>query len=82
MSTNDPRERWEVGILVQRKGFLTKGEVRWVKILCRVWVRLETNTNVLRDLGTRFRQRSDAMIFGERLKSQQWCIDGEGPALR
>ncbi len=75
MSTFNPRERWEIGILVQTKGLLTRGEVRWVRPLCRVWVRLETNTNIVRKLGNMFREREDAMMFGERLTSQKWCID-------
>lgn len=76
MSTENPQERWEVGVLVQTKGLLTRGEVRWVRILCRVWVRLEMNTNIIRDLSNSFRERGDTMIFGERLNSQKWCIDG------
>lgn len=77
MSTYNPRERWEIGILVQTKGLLTRGEVRWVKTLCRVWVRLETNTNIIRNLSNEFRDSGNAMIFGERLnESQKWCIDG------
>lgn len=76
MSTQTPRERWEIGLLVQTKGLLTRGEVRWVRTLCRVWVRLETNTNIIRDLGNQFREKGDAMMFGERLESQKWCIDG------
>ena len=77
MTTHNPRERWEIGILVQTKGLLTRGEVRWVRTLCRVWVRLETNTNIIRNLGNVFREKADAMIFGERLESQKWCIDGD-----
>ncbi|KAM0801661.1 hypothetical protein BDR22DRAFT_820377 [Usnea florida] len=77
LSTRNPRERWEIGILVQTKGLLTRGEVRWVKTLCRVWVRLETNTNIIKDLGNQWRDRGDAMMFGERLDSQKWCVDGD-----
>ena len=76
MSTNTIRDRWEIGVLVHTKGLLTKGEVRWVQILCRVWVRLETNTNVMRKQGDLFREKEDAVVFGERLRSQKWCIDG------
>ena len=76
-TTHSPGERWDVGILVQTKGLLTRGEVRWVKTLCRVWVRLETNTKIMTELGNKFRNEGDAMMFGERLKSQKWCIDGD-----
>ena len=76
MSTNTIRDRWEIGVLVHTKGLLTKGEVRWVQILCRVWIRLETNTNVIRKQADLFREKGDAVLFGERLRSQKWCIDG------
>ncbi|MCJ1372921.1 hypothetical protein MMC20_004147 [Loxospora ochrophaea] len=77
LTTHNPKERWEIGLLVQTKGLLTRGEVRWVRTLCRVWIRLETNTNIIRDLGNQFREKADAMIFGERLEMQKWCIDGD-----
>lgn len=76
MSTHTIRDRWEIGVLVHTKGLLTKGEVRWVEILCRVWIRLETNTNVIRKQGDLFREKGDAVLFGDRLRSQKWCIDG------
>ena len=76
MSTSTISHRWEVGVLVNTKGFLTKGKVRWVRILCRVWIRLETNTNVIRREGDLFREKGGIVIFGERLESQKWCIDG------
>ena len=77
MFTTKPRERWEIGVLMQTKGLLTEREARWVQTLCRIWVRLETNTNIIRDLGNGFRKRRDAVIFGERLESQKWWIDGD-----
>ena len=76
LSTHTIRDRWEIGVLVHTKGLLTKGEVRWVQILCRVWIRLETNTNVIRKQGDLFRNEPDAVLLGERLTSQKWCIDG------
>ena len=76
LCTHTIRDRWEIGVLVDTKGLLTKGEVRWVKILCRVWIRLETNMNVMRKQGDFFRNEPDAVLFGERLRSQKWCIDG------
>ena len=76
MSTHTIRDRWEIGFLVHTKGLLTKGEVRWIQILCRVWVRPETNTDVIRKQGDLFREKEDAVFFGDRLRSQEWCIDG------
>ena len=77
MSTYNPRERWEIGVVAQTKGFLTKGEVRWVKILCRIWFRLETNPNQIRDNADDFRKKKSSVIFGVRLKTQKWCVDGD-----
>ena len=76
LCTHTIRDRWEIGVLVHTKGLLTKGEVRWVQILCRVWIRLELNTNVIRKQGDLYRNKGDGVLFGERLKSQKWCIDG------
>jgi len=77
MSTYNPRERWEVGVLAQTKGLLTRGEVRWVKILCRVWFRLETNANIVRNNVDDFRKAKSSVLFGVRLKTQEWCVDGD-----
>ena len=76
MSTDIIRDRWEIGVLVGMKGLLTKGEVRWVQILCRVWVRLETNTNIIHKQGDLFREKGDEMVIADRLNSSKWCIDG------
>lgn len=70
------RDRWEIGVLVHTKGKLSTGEVRWVKKLCRVWVRLETNPNITRELATSFRENHDMMLLGEVLQDQKWCVDG------
>ena len=77
MSMYNPRERWEIGLLVQTKGLLTRGEVRWVKVLCRVWFRLETNPNINRDNVDHFRTGERSVMFGVRLEKQKWCVDGD-----
>ena len=77
MSTHNPRERWEIGLLVQSKGLLTRGEVRWVKALCRVWFRLETNPNINRDNVNKFRTGERSVMFGVGLYKQKWCVDGD-----
>jgi len=77
MSVETLRERWEVGVLARNKGMLGQGNVRWVEILCRVWVRLETNSSIVTKLLKSVRECEGGLIFGERLKStQRWCIDG------
>ncbi|KAF8855333.1 hypothetical protein BDZ45DRAFT_793608 [Acephala macrosclerotiorum] len=77
MSQSLPRERWDIGVLVHTKGKLTQGRVRLVAILCRVWIRLETNPNTLTKLLNNMREKSDTMPLGERLASgTEWCIDG------
>jgi hypothetical protein len=77
MSTRSPRDKWEVGLLVRSKGVLSQGEYRWVERLCRVWFRLETNSNVITKLVQGVREKGNGMLFGERLgDDQKWCIDG------
>ena len=77
MTNANLRERWEVGVLVQTLGSLSNGDIRWVRTLCRVWIRLETNSNKHVELGDDFRMKPQTMLFGERLESQKWCIDGK-----
>lgn len=74
LNSNNPRERWEIGLLVQHKGKLASGEVRWVRSFCRVWVRLETSTNVIKERKRVFNETGQNIIFGERLRDQRWCI--------
>lgn len=77
LSSYEPRGQYEVGVLVATIGKLAKDERRWVKILCRVWVRLETNHPVIGKLCTGFRENMDHMLWGERLKNEQkWYVDG------
>lgn len=77
LPTIDVRERWEIGVLVRTKGILMRGTVRWVKKLCRVWVRLETDRAIIENQIKVFREDSNRMIFGTRLPAtQRWCIQG------
>ena len=77
MCTSKPRDRWEVGLLVGYKGKLRKGEIRWVKSLCKVWIRLETNLSILHNMKASYREMDDRMMFGERLEdTTEWCVDG------
>ena len=77
LSSYEPRGQYETGVLVMTKGNLARDEARWVKILCRVWVRLETNHSVIGKLCTNYRENMDNMLLGERLKNdQKWCVDG------
>ncbi|KAK5685429.1 hypothetical protein LTS10_003507 [Elasticomyces elasticus] len=79
MSTNNPRDRWETGVLVQSKegGLLSRGSVRWVTRVCRVHVRLETSNVVIARETNKFRKSGEYTILGERLqKDTQWCVDG------
>jgi hypothetical protein len=78
MSIPNPRDEWSVGVLVKTKGTLRDGEVLWVEILCRVWLRLETNPDIIKYLVGKFRENSEGMLFGSRLEQQEWCIDGTG----
>ena len=77
LSAYSPKEQWEVGILVASKGRLHAGDIRWVKMLRRVWIRLETNSNIIYKMRDTFRQNQGWMAFGEMLSSKQrWCIEG------
>ena len=83
MCDGNTRDRWEVGVLCRNKGTLRQGEIRWVQILCRVWIRLETNPRIISDLICGMQAESDQVMFGERLDDQQeWCVDGGEEAQR
>ncbi|KAG9233545.1 hypothetical protein BJ875DRAFT_463895 [Amylocarpus encephaloides] len=71
------RDRWEVGVLVKNKGTLRQGEIRWVQILCRIWIRLETNPLIINQLICEMQAHGDQVMFGERLEEQEWCVDGD-----
>lgn len=56
-------------------------EIRRVEILCRLWIRLETNPKVKSDWITNLQRNSDQVMFGERLDDhQEWCVGGR-PAV-
>jgi hypothetical protein len=77
MCTDEPRERWEIGVLVTKEGSATQGQIRVVKVLCRVWMRLETNPNVLQLMQDQVRQDPEGTFLGEPLdKDTEWCITG------
>ncbi|KAK5727399.1 hypothetical protein LTR15_003294 [Elasticomyces elasticus] len=75
MSTNNPRNRWETGVLVQSKegGLLSRGSVRWVTRVCRVHVRLETSNVVIARETNKFRKSGEYTILGERLQKVTQC---------
>ena len=73
----EPKERWEVGVLVRAKGGrLHAGSIRRVEVLCRVFLRLETNPETIQKMRDTFRQNPTWMGFGEKLPTTKWCIDG------
>jgi hypothetical protein len=77
MCTGETRDKWEVGVLVKSIGFLRLGEIRRVEILCRVWIRLETNPRIYSDWISNMQKNADQVMFGERLSDQQdWCVGG------
>jgi hypothetical protein len=46
------------------------------KILCRAWVRLETNNTTTGALRAEFRQDPNGALWGETLgREQRWCVD-------
>jgi hypothetical protein len=76
MSVSNPRDRWEIGDLVRTKGSLNQGQVKWVEVLARVWIRLETDFEKLIELRREYKEQSDKLMFGSRVKDDQmWCVD-------
>ncbi|KAK6086616.1 het domain-containing protein [Seiridium cupressi] len=69
------RERWELGLLVSTQGRLASGQVRRVKTMCRVWVRLESNTNIIKKLKKEFREKPEGKMIGSKVRDQQWCVE-------
>ncbi|KAM0820108.1 putative Heterokaryon incompatibility domain-containing protein [Seiridium cardinale] len=69
------RERWELGLLVSSQGRLASGQVRRVKTLCRVWIRLESNTNIIKKLKKEFREKPEGKMIGLKVRDQQWCVE-------
>lgn len=55
----------------------TAGSVKWVQIMCRLRVRLETNHAVITRLHHDWSINVNTMIWGERVDgSQKWIVDG------
>ncbi|KAL8728479.1 MAG: hypothetical protein Q9166_005377 [cf. Caloplaca sp. 2 TL-2023] len=78
LSEDSTRGKWQVGLLVRDKDDGTlAGNIRWVEVLCRLWVRLETNVNVIKGQVDSFHRNDGCMMFADRLEQdQKWCIAG------
>ena len=77
MSNGTPGGRWEVGLLVVQNGYLSRGTMRWVKRLCRVWYRMYTCNRELARLTEQTLDNPETIIMGEKLKDDtEWCVDG------
>jgi hypothetical protein len=51
--------------------------VRWVKILCRVKIRLERDQESVKACISNFKRNPEFMMWGDKLpKDQRWCVDG------
>ena len=78
LSEDSTRGKWQVGVLVRDKddGILA-GNIRWVEVLRRLWVRLETNVNVNKEQVDSFHRNDGCTVFADRLEqNQKWCIAG------
>lgn len=78
LSTDTIQDRAVVCLLARPKGKLGRGKAIWATVLCRVWVRLETNLDKIGNMTTRLRTDGDTMYTGERVTEQLWCVDGDG----
>ncbi|KAF4624456.1 hypothetical protein G7Y89_g13714 [Cudoniella acicularis] len=76
LSEANPREKGAIGLLARPKGLLSGGQIQWVDSLCQVWVRLETNREIIKTMCQRFRQESKNALIGTRITEQEWCVDG------
>ncbi|KAK6067825.1 hypothetical protein SCUP234_11436 [Seiridium cupressi] len=56
-------------------GSIASGQVRRVKTMCRVWVRLESNTNIIKKLKKEFREKPEGKMIGSKVRDQQWCVE-------
>lgn len=75
LSTQNPKTQWEVGLLVGSKGRLHEN-IRWVYILQRVWVQMETNTDIIRKMKDIYHRKREWMALGEKLPNEQkWLVD-------
>lgn len=76
LSEGNPREKGAIGLLVTPKGLLSDGQIQWVDSLCQVWVRLETDREIIKSMCQRFREDSNRAVMGTRIAVQEWCVDG------
>ncbi|EXJ66262.1 uncharacterized protein A1O5_10414 [Cladophialophora psammophila CBS 110553] len=77
MSEHNSKGRWTIGTLAKKIGPLGD-DTRWVTILGRAWIRLETNLTIIKERRDELRQQTERMAIGERLgPDQKWCIDGQ-----
>ncbi|KAK9774070.1 putative Heterokaryon incompatibility domain-containing protein [Seiridium cardinale] len=79
LSEAETSDQGAIGLLVKGKGTLSNGQIRWVDVLCRVWIRLETDREFIRLLSNSFREFPDRAMFGTKLADQDWCVDGLAP---
>lgn len=78
LSQDMTRGKWQIGLLVRDKdkGILA-GNIRWVEVLCRLWVRLKMNVNVIKECVDDFHRKHDCTVFADRLdQNQKWCVAG------
>jgi len=86
----DEHDEPEMGVLVKsvarrrEEGGSTLGgspgrsDVVWVKVLCRVWIQVETDSAVVAKHSESFRLHVGVMTWGEVLgEGQRWVVDGE-----
>jgi hypothetical protein len=76
LSEANPREEGAIGLLVRPKGLLSDGQIQLVDSLCQVWVRLETDREIIKGLCQSFRQKSKHALIGRSIAEQDWCVDG------
>jgi hypothetical protein len=76
LSTREVGQKYKIGALVRSKGLLSRGNARWVAIICRVWVRLETDRDTIGEHVKKMRSDDGSMFLGEKLPDEQlWCVD-------
>jgi hypothetical protein len=81
----DEHDEPEMALLVKRVArressapSQSRSDVFWVKALCRVWIKVETDTAVVARHSENFRLHVDRMTWGEALDGdQRWVVDGE-----
>jgi hypothetical protein len=76
LSEWNPREKGAIGLLVKPKGLLSNGQIQSVDSLCQVWVRLETDRELIKIMCLKFREDNSNAVMGTRIAEQEWCVDG------